>query len=79
MDGVDYLCTGQALEYARDNQIVRWSNPEANTDYRIEPLKRYERRGRVCRDFVSERDYKGRTKKKRYTACRKEDGVWRIE
>ncbi|MGR9100222.1 MAG: RT0821/Lpp0805 family surface protein [Gammaproteobacteria bacterium] len=79
MDDIDHFCTGQALEFAGDNQVVKWRNPDAYSDFLIRPFNRYERKGRVCRDFTTELERKGKIKKKKRTACRGDDGVWRIE
>lgn len=76
MDDVDYFCTGQALELAKDNQTIRWDGHNAQSGYGIRPLNQYRRNDRLCRDFVTEFDDRGKKKKKKSTACRQDNGTW---
>ena len=76
MEDVDYFCTGQALELARDNQTVRWDGHDSSSGYGIRPLNQYQRNGRLCRDFITEYDSRGKIKSNKNTACRQENGTW---
>ena len=39
LDNVDYFCTGQALEFGRDNQLIRWTGSDEFNRYGIRLLK----------------------------------------
>lgn len=76
MDNADANCTNQALERARDGQVVRWKNPDTGYRYAVTPYKTYQRSdGRYCRDYTAVVTG-SKTSKYRETACRSDKGVW---
>ena len=79
MDTTDQYCTGQALEYAPDNQSVKWDNPDIQSRYQVTPVNNYEARdGRYCREYTSQADVGARQQQVYGTACRQPDGAWEV-
>jgi surface antigen len=79
MDRADEYCTGQALEYAPDQQTVTWNNPDALASYEVTPISTYESRdGRYCREYSSQATIAGRNQQTYGTACRQADGSWEV-
>lgn len=76
MDKADHQCSGQVLEQARDQQPVRWTNEQNNTQYQMTPVRTYQVDGRYCRDYVTEYQGTKGTVREKSSACRNEDGTW---
>jgi surface antigen len=76
MDEADRYCLGQTLEYARDRQPVRWSNPDSGVEYVATPTSSYREHSEYCRRFVTEVRRGDRTERIPETACRRSDGSW---
>lgn len=79
MDEADRRCAGNALEYARDRQTVRWSTPHDQRDYVLTPYNTRQINGRYCRDYVMETVLEDGSREEVHgRACRQGDGEWRI-
>ncbi len=78
MDSADMGCVGQALEYAPPRQPVVWSNPGAGADYRVTPVRNFERDGSLCREYQTTVTIGGRRQNAYGTACRTPDGDWQL-
>ncbi len=76
MDNADQHCTGQVLEQAPDNQMVRWGDHNSTGQYSVTPLRTYQMDGRDCRDFITEYQGASGTERERSSACRNSDGAW---
>lgn len=76
IDERDRACMGHALELAGDKKTVAWKNPATGVNYRLTPVKGYERSGVPCRDFVTRVTSAGKTETINGTACRRGDGAW---
>jgi surface antigen len=78
MDRVDQNCVGQALEHAEDGRQVRWRAPNGY-DYEVEPRRTYTApSGQYCREYTTTAIVGGRAERVYGTACRNEDGSWRL-
>lgn len=78
MDRVDQNCIGQALEHAEDGQQVRWRNPNGY-EYEVEPRRTYTGAGgQYCREYTTTAIVGGRAERVYGTACRNDDGSWRL-
>lgn len=79
MDEVDQNCVGQVLEHAEDGRTVRWQNPNTGTTYDVEPRRTYTNpEGAYCREYTTTAVIGGRAERVYGTACRNEDGSWKI-
>ena len=79
MDEADLYCTGQTLEHVPDRQPIKWRNPDDNRSYVVTPTKSYLHAGGYCREYTTKSTIKGTTRQVTNTACRQNDGAWRIE
>ena len=78
MDEADRRCAGSALEYAPDQQPVRWQDPEGH-DYVLTPYNTRQVDGRYCRDYTMQTVLEnGRQEEVHGRACRQDNGEWRI-
>lgn len=78
MDRVDQNCIGQALEHAEDGQQVRWQAPNGY-DYEVVPRRTFTgSSGQYCREYTTTAVVGGRAERVYGTACRNEDGSWRL-
>lgn len=78
MDQADRACVGHSLELAQDKRSVAWANPQTGVSYRFTPLGAMEISGQQCRQFSTRVGYKGQQEFVHGTACRAEDGVWKV-
>ncbi len=79
MDEADEYCAGQALEYAPDGQAVTWQNPDTQSQYSVTPASTYQNEaGQYCREYVTEAVIDGNREQVSGTACRQEDGSWKL-
>lgn len=79
MDQVDQNCVGQTLEHARDGQTVVWTGGDSGPRYQVTPVRTYQdRAGRYCREYTTTAVIGGAPQEVRGTACRQEDGSWRL-
>lgn len=78
IDEADRACFGHALELARDNKRVVWSNEDTGVYYQLTPLAGFKQNGNNCREFVAKTTYKNKSSEQHGKACREEDGEWRV-
>lgn len=77
MDEVDQACIGQVLEQAVTRKRVVWAGA-TGARYEVTPIQSFEdRRGRPCRQFITDATINGRHQSVYGTACREPDGSWR--
>ena len=68
-----------ALEYERTGTTASWNNPDSGNAGTITPTRTYQRSdGQYCREFTQTISVEGDLEEARGTACRQEDGTWRI-
>jgi len=78
MDKSDQACAGQALEYAPDNRTVVWQGQQ-QSGYWVTPTRSYPAANQsYCRDYTSNAVINGRGHRNFGTACRSDDGSWRV-
>ncbi|MDX1580050.1 MAG: RT0821/Lpp0805 family surface protein [Alphaproteobacteria bacterium] len=71
--------TYEALEYGRSYETEGWRNPDNNTAGRVTPQPAFENdAGQPCREFQQTIMVGGREEQGYGTACRQEDGSWKI-
>lgn len=72
--------TGQrALETAQPGQSLPWKNPQSGNYGSMTPSNYYQNAsGQYCREFTQTITVGGKTQQGHGTACREEDGTWRI-
>ena len=79
MDRQDQNCVGQALEHARDGQVITWNSPNRDKQYRLTPTDTYQREdGSYCREYNTTADVGGRREQVYGRACRQPDGSWQL-
>ena len=78
MDRQDALCVDQALETAADGSTIRWNSGRTET-YSATPTQTTQAGdGRYCREYRAQSSVDGREQTVFGSACRDEDGAWRI-
>ena len=78
MDRSDQACAGQALEYAPDRRTVVWQGQQQN-GYWVTPTRSYQASNqRYCRDYKSAAVIGDRGHHTSGTACRADDGSWKV-
>ncbi len=71
--------TQKALETATSGSTVEWSNPDSGNKGHITPVKTYKSNsGQYCREYNTVIVVGGKEEKAYGTACRQEDGSWKI-
>ena len=80
MDEQDRIRTSMVMENNRTNQPTSWRNPDTQYDYTVTPTRTYEtRQGQgPCREFTVNAMVGGKTEQVYGTACRQQDGSWKI-
>ena len=78
MDRNDHACFGHSLELLDDGHRVQWAGARAGMSYTLTPGRRFERDDHVCRRFTLVRESGGRRIKKHGSACRFDEGEWRM-
>ena len=68
----------QALETARTNQTIAWTNPDSGNSGTYTPKRTYESNGTACREYQQTVTVGGKTESAFGTACRQPDGSWKI-
>lgn len=69
----------QAFEYAPTGNSVAWQNPDSGHSGSVTPTKTYKTdSGQYCREFQQDLIIGGEKKKGYGTACRQQDGHWKI-
>ncbi|MGD8484859.1 MAG: RT0821/Lpp0805 family surface protein [Thioalkalispiraceae bacterium] len=79
MDEQDAMRTSMALENNRTHESTTWVNPDTQYQYTVEPTRTYEMaEGTPCREFTMNAIIGGKTEEIYGTACRQQDGSWKI-
>lgn len=78
MDEQDRIRTSMILENNRSNESSSWRNPDTNYDYTVTPTRTYEVAAGPCREFTVNAKVGGKTEQVYGTACRQQDGSWKI-
>lgn len=69
----------RALETAPSGSIVPWRNPDSGHSGTITPTRTYQAEDRsYCREFQQVVSVDGKNQQAHGTACREDDGTWRI-
>lgn len=69
----------QALEHARSGQRTEWHNPDSGHSGYVEAKPAYRNdRGQHCREYSHTVQIGGKAEKAYGTACRQEDGSWKV-
>jgi surface antigen len=81
LDRVDQLNYHQASQKAlTTGKKVKWKNPDNNHHGTITPKEgHYDKDGNYCREYSQSITIDGKTHKAYGTACREDDGVWKIK
>ena len=70
----------RALETQRIGATSRWNNPDSGHSGSVTPQRTWQRYdGRYCREFEQSVKIEGQLERATGTACRQDDGTWRIE
>lgn len=78
MDETDRLKTAHALENVRTGVPSTWRNPDSGNEYTVVPTRTYETSSGPCREFTVDAKVGGRAEEVFGTACRQEDGSWKV-
>ena len=74
-----YDTTQSALEYKKTGRSAGWSNPDSGHAGSVTPTKTFfAADGRPCREFTQTIFVDGKEESVTDTACRGEDGTWKI-
>ena len=69
----------EAFEYSPSGQTSSWSNPDSGHSGTVTPTRTtYAESGEPCREYQQTVTIGGQTEEAYGTACRQEDGSWRI-
>jgi surface antigen len=74
----DEDCAYQILEGAADRERIAWEDTASATRYQLTPVRSFYRSGRACRELVTQGVHRYKLPEVRRTACRDQDGAWRI-
>jgi surface antigen len=82
MDELDRIKAHEAQQYAYGAPIgeaIVWNNPDSGNYGNVTPVRDgYTNAGRYCREFQTEVTVDGQPENGYGTACRQEDGSWKI-
>ena len=79
MDDTDRLKTSHALENVRTGVSTTWDNPDTRNQYTVTPIRTYGQASGPCREYTIDAKIGGKKEKVYGTACRQEDGSWKVE
>lgn len=72
--------THDALETQPVGQASSWRNPDAQTSGSVTPTRTWARDdGTQCRDYQQTVTIEGRQETMTGTACRQQDGTWKVQ
>ena len=70
----------QAFEKNQTGQPTVWNNPETGNSGSVTPTKTYQlATGQYCREYTQTITIGGEPQKSYGTACRQEDGTWKVQ
>lgn len=71
--------TNNALEFSKSNTPTTWANPDSGNKGSIIPTRTFQMAdGSYCREFSSMIEVGGQSETAYGTACRQDDGSWKI-
>lgn len=70
--------TQSALETAKTNTAVAWSNPDNGNSGTIVPTRTFQQSGQYCREYQQTVIVGGQKQSAYGTACRQPDGSWQV-
>ncbi|MGB0672094.1 MAG: RT0821/Lpp0805 family surface protein [Rhodospirillales bacterium] len=71
--------TQSSLEYNKSGESSAWANPDSGNKGTVTPTRTYvSSNGTNCREYETIVNIGGRDEVAKGTACRQEDGTWRI-
>jgi surface antigen len=74
-----YNSTSQrALEVAPVGQQTTWRNPDSGNYGTVTPTRTFQEAGQYCREYNQTITVGGKTEKAYGTACRQQDGSWKV-
>jgi len=79
MDDTDRLKTAHALENIRTGVPSSWKNPDTGNQYTVVPTRTYETTTGPCREFIIDANVGRSQEEVTGTACRQNDGSWKIQ
>ena len=79
MDDTDRLRVGQTLETVRTGVSSRWRNPDTGYEYQVTPTRTYASTQGPCREYSVTAMIGTQPEEVVGTACRQEDGSWRVQ
>ena len=69
----------RSMEYGRVGETSSWRNPDSGNYGEITPIRTYETPSGPCREFKQTIYVDGQAQEGIGTACRQNDGTWRIK
>ena len=79
MDDTDRLKVRHSLENNRTHESSSWTNPNSGNGYTVTPTSTYQTdSGHYCREYTTDVVIGGRREQAYGTACRQEDGAWKV-
>ncbi len=78
MDELDRIKAQHALETAPTGNSVAWVNPDSGAQYAVTPTRTYETAAGPCREYTTDAVIGGQRESVYGTACRQNDGSWKI-
>ncbi len=78
LDKADRACIGHALELAGGGQNLSWTNPTAGITYQMRLQTDLDGQQTPCRQFTLRAIDGDRRTSRTGTACRTQDGTWRL-
>ncbi len=75
----DYGYAANVFEMTPTRQTAAWQNPDSGVGYQLTPVRTYQvNNGQYCREYQAMAVIGGRAQETFGTACRTDDGSWRI-
>jgi surface antigen len=78
MDKTDRSRAARALETVPSGQSAKWRNRETGDSFVLTPTRTFEQLGATCREFTVRVEVGGRADSAFGSACRSDDGSWRM-
>lgn len=78
MDEQDRIRTSMIMENNRSHQATSWRNPDTGNNYTVTPVKTYSMSEGPCREFTLDAYIGGKVEALYGTACRQQDGSWKM-
>ena len=79
MDKTDRLYVARSLETVRTGVSTTWRNPDTGYQYSVVPTRTYGVDSAPCREYTLDASIGGKTEQIYGTACRQDDGSWKVQ